>query len=361
MKAALVYNPGIRKYDFGEGHPFRGGRFEGFMDFFRSEFRDYFQEIKPDPATDEILSLVHSKEYVEVMKSASEGVFLKNITEFTSGDNLNPLTGYIPRGIDEGARVSVGTSVLAGELVAAEKFRVAVGVGGGLHHAKRGYGEGFCIYNDVAVCAENLKQKYNLERILILDTDAHAGNGTSEIFYDDPSILFIDLHQDPRTIYPGTGGMDEIGSDKGKGFTVNLPLLSGTGDDAYQYLFGEVISPLAEEFKPELIIRYGGSDPYYLDGLTNLGLTLRGFRMIGERVREIAGRVCQGKEVDLLGSGYNLKILPYAWSALISGLLDLDINLDLPEENPPPKDSGLEYTVDMVERLKKGLEGYWGF
>ena len=361
MKAALVYNPEIKKYDFGEGHPFRGDRFERFMNFFESKFKDYFQEIEPKPATDEILKLVHSKEYIEVMKSASNGVFIKNITEFASEDNLNPLTRYIPGGIDEGARISVGTSFLAGELVAEGKFKVAIGVGGGLHHAKRGYGEGFCIYNDVAICAENLKQRYNLERILILDTDAHAGNGTSEIFYDDPSILFIDLHQDPRTIYPGTGRIDEIGTGKGKGFTINLPLLPGTGNDAYQYLFHEVISPLAEEFKPELIIRYGGSDPYYLDGLTSLGLTLDGFRMIGERVREIARKVCQGKEVDLLTSGYNLKVLPYAWSALISGLLDLDIDLDLPEENPPPKDSGLKYTEDMVERLKKGLEGYWMF
>jgi len=361
MKAALLYNPEIKRYDFGEGHPFRGDRFKVFVDFFRSKFKDQVQEIEPKPATDEILKLVHSEEYIEVMKSASEGVFIKNITEFASGDNLNPLTRYIPRGIDEGARISVGTSFLAGELVAEGKFKTAIAVGGGLHHAKRGYGEGFCIYNDVTVCAENLKQKYNLERILILDTDAHAGNGTAEIFYDDPSILFIDLHQDPRTIYPGTGRIDEIGSGKGKGFTVNLPLLPGTGNDAYRYIFDKVISPVAKEFKPELIIRYGGSDPYYLDGLTSLGLTLDGFRMIGKMVKEIAGKVCKGKEVDLLGSGYNLGVLPYAWSALISGLLDLDIDLDLKEENPPPKDSRLEYTKDMVERLRKGLKGYWRF
>ena len=95
-----------------------------------------------------------------------------------------------------------------------------------MHHARRSYGAGFCIYNDVALCARNLIQKYNLERILILDTDAHAGDGTCEIFYEDPRVLFMDLHQDPHTLYPGTGFAHEIGADNGKGYTANVPMLT---------------------------------------------------------------------------------------------------------------------------------------
>jgi len=358
MKTALIYSEKIKKYDFGEGHPFRGDRFQVFMNFFKENFpQEKFKIIEPEEVTNEEILLVHDKKYMETMKAASEGI-TEYIYGYVSGDNLNPLTRKVPKGIEEGARVAVGTSVLAGELIAEGKFKKAIGIGGGLHHAKPSYGEGFCVYNDVAICAENLKQKYNFKRILILDTDAHAGNGVKEFFYEDPSVLFVDLHQDPKTIYPGTGFASEIGAGEGEGFTLNLPLTPGAGDVAYQYLFEEAISPLAKEFKPEIIIRYGGSDPYYLDGLTSLGLTLNGFRMIGEKVRELSS-LCDGKAIDLLLSGYNIEILPYAWSALISGLLNLNVTLDLEERNLPDENSGYKAIKEMVKELKNNLKEYW--
>lgn len=363
MKTAILYHKESERYGFGKGHPFRGDRFRQFFNFFESRFtrfKDRFEIIQPPPVTDEILRLVHSKDYIRAIQSASEGIVLSDISQYVSGDNLNPLTGYIPRGIEKGARIIVGTAVLAGELIAQERFSKAIGIGGGMHHAKPDYGEGFCFYNDIAICVKNLQKKYNLKRILVLDTDAHAGNGTMEIFYEDPEVLFIDIHQDPRTIYPGTGFISEIGSGRGQGFTVNLPLLPGTGNQAYQYLFQEVIFPLAGEFSPEVIIRYGGSDPHYLDELTNLGITLEGFRMIGQQVNRMAGEFTKGRSIDLLLSGYNLAVLPFVWSALISGLLDLDIDLsDLEEEPPPPGDSRLRETREMVSELKKQLKNYW--
>lgn len=363
MKTAVIYHQDSKNYGFGEGHPFGGDRFEKFMKFFESRFTpfsDRFEEVEPRLATDAILQLVHHRDYIEAIRSASEGVMMPDISRYVSSDNLNPFTGYIPRGIEEGSRIAVGSSLLAGELIAQKQFEKAIGIGGGLHHAKPDYGEGFCFYNDVAICVENLKQKYNVQKIFILDTDAHAGNGTAEIFYSDPQVLFIDLHQDPRTLYPGTGFTSEIGGGKGKGFTVNLPLLPGASDEAYRYLFEEIIFPLAREFAPEIIIRYGGSDPHYLDELTNLGLTIDGFKMIGRQVREIAQEVCQGESIDLLASGYNLTILPYGWSALISGLLDLEIDLsDLKEKSLPPSDYRLSETKEMAGQVKKMLGKYW--
>ncbi len=109
----------------------------------------------------------------------------------------------------------MGQAKMAGDLVQRGEFKKAISLGGGLHHAQRNYGEGFCVYNDVAFCGLYLMKTYELERILILDTDAHAGNGTSDYFYEDPRVLFIDLHQDPRTLYPGTGFAHEIGSGRG--------------------------------------------------------------------------------------------------------------------------------------------------
>ncbi len=363
MKATILYHKDLKKYGFGEGHPLGGDRFERFFNFFESKFlpfRDQFQIIEPEPATNEKLELVHSKDYIKVIQSASDGIVLPDIYRFVSSDNLNPFTGHIPLGIEKGARIIAGISLLAGELIAQGKFSKAVGIGGGMHHAKPDYGEGFCFYNDVAICIKNLKQKYNLKRVLVIDTDAHAGNGTKEIFYDDPEVLFIDIHQDPRTLYPGTGFIHEIGSGKGEGFTVNIPVLPGTGNQAYQYIFEKVIFPLAFEFRPEVIIRYGGSDPHYLDPLTNLGLTLEGFKMIGQKVNQLTDKLTEGRSIDLLLSGYNLEVLSYAWSALIAGLLDLEIDLSgLEEKSPPSEDSRLEEARDMVSRLKEQLKRYW--
>jgi acetoin utilization protein AcuC len=362
MKIAFLYDENLKKYDFGEGHPFRGDRFRIFFDFFLKRcpsFEEVFQKISPPYATEEIIKLVHSSEYIEVIKSASRGITVTDIFNYISSDNINPLTGEFPQGIEEAARLIVGSSVYAVKLIMEEKFNKVISIGGGLHHAKPDYGEGFCIYNDVAVLVEYLKQKYKVKRILVVDTDAHAGNGTKEIFYQDPSVLFIDIHQDPKTIYPGTGFIQEIGSKDGEGFTVNLPLPLGTSIEGYKYIFEEVIFPLAKEFQPEILIRYGGSDPHYLDRLTNLGLTLGGFKMIGRYVRKIASEVCKGKIIDLLTSGYNLEVLPFAWSSLISSLAETEVDLSGFKENGPPRDYKLGETVEMVKKLKKLLRKYW--
>lgn len=359
-KAALVYNPEIKKYSFGKGHPFTSERFEIFVKFLKEKlpnYKDYFEEIKPEPAKEEDLKLAHSPEYIESMKKASKGIILPNIFQYTTFDNLDPSTGYLPRGIEEATRIAVGTSLTAASLVFENKFKKAIAIGGGLHHAKRNFGEGFCIYNDVVISAKKLLN-WGLKKILILDTDAHAGNGTVEAFFKDGRILFIDIHQDPRTLYPGTGFVNEIGQGKGEGFIVNIPLSPGASDISYQIIFEEIIFPLAKEFKPEIIIRNGGSDSHFGDILTNLGLTLEGFKMVGENVRKLS-EICQGKEVDLIASGYNLEILPSAWLSLISGLLDLKIELKEPTKKIPAKDSKLKETKEIIKELKVILKKYW--
>ena len=362
MKTAFLYCEDLKKYSFGQTHPFQGKRFSLFWEFFNknfSSFRDKFEIINPEPVDDSLLELVHAQEYIEVVRSASQGLYIPQILNYVSMDNLDPLTFQLPQGIEEAARLIVGATVLGAELVAEDKFEKAIALGGGLHHAKPDFGEGFCIYNDVAVAVKYLKKNFNLKKILVLDTDAHAGNGTKEIFYRDNEVLFIDIHQDPQTIYPGSGFIWEIGENKGEGFTVNIPLPQKSSNLAYKIVFEKIIIPLAEEFKPQIIIRYGGSDPHYLDGLTDLGLTLEGFKMIGGYVRKIAERVCQGKVVDFITSGYNLKVLPFAWVSLICGLLDLDIDLNLEEKGTPSPETGLKETEAIIEELKNLLKKFW--
>jgi len=351
MPPTIVYSDDVKGYDFGPGHPFRSDRYANFMNLLRAKF-DAHEEIEPRCASDHELMLVHDRSYIENMLAASKGASLPSYTYMSPDTPLQP-------GMERAARFIVGASMTATELVWKSQVPHAVGVGGGLHHARRNYAAGFCIYNDVAICALNLLENHGLERVLILDTDAHAGDGTSELFYEEPRVLLVDLHQDPRTLYPGTGFAHEIGEGKGKGFTVNVPLPPGASDEAYDYVLDHIFAPLAEEFRPQIIIRNGGSDPHFADELTDLGLTMKGFYMIGRKVREVAERMCEGRRVGLLGSGYNQTVLPPAWLALVAGSAGLAIDVREPYLFPLQKDSGLTETKQVVEEVKKNLRSYW--
>jgi len=360
MKIGIVYSEKLKSYDFGPGHPFRGDRFVNFMEHFRRVLAPtgrFEVLLNDEPATDEDLLLWHEMDYIHAVKKSSAGQPPSDISRYLSGDNVNPWTRNLPIGIEEAARVVVKNSMLACDLVEAGKFEKAVSIGGGLHHARPRYGEGFCIYNDVVIAGKHLINKFKTERILILDTDAHAGNGTCEAFYADPRVLFIDIHQ--KHIYPGTGYEDDVGDGQGKGFTANIPLPAFSGDEAYKLVFEEIILPLTKEFAPQFIIRNGGSDPHPSDEITQLGLTLEGFRYIGRMVREMA-EVCGGKEVDLLCSGYKPEVLSQAWSALISGLASIEVEL----QEPLPlrirkKNAAMENVRKTVARVRRNLRPYW--
>jgi acetoin utilization protein AcuC len=353
MTLAIAYSDQMKGYDFGPGHPFRSDRYTRFMDLLREKVESSkFEVVDPKHATDEELLFVHHRAYIDFLQTESKGVWLP--------DNrfLSPDTPLQP-GMEKAARLIVGATLTAAEIVWKGRFAHAVGVGGGLHHAKRSYGAGFCIYNDVAVCVRNLTENHDLERILVIDTDAHAGDGTCQIFYQDPRVLFIDIHQDPRTLYPGTGFAHEIGEGEGLGFTVNIPLPPGASDDAYEYVIDEIFAPLAEEFAPQIIIRNGGSDPHFADELTGLGLTLKGLGMVGAKVGEVAERVCNGKVVDLIGSGYNQAVLPFGWLALVSGLAKLNLEFVEPFFFSLKTDYQLGETREIVKAVKDNLKPYW--
>jgi len=364
MPIAILYRDELKEYDFGPGHPFRGDRYPEFYQFLKENLpeNDNYRIIGANPASDEELLLICDKEYItftrEYYKAANLGLdYPGPFYRFQSGDNvvLNK-----PGRLEEAARLVVGQAKKACDLVQEGGFQKAFSIGGGLHHAKPSYGEGFCLYNDVAFCAKYLKQAYKLQKVLILDTDAHAGNGTSAYFYDDASVLLIDLHQDPNTVYPGTGFANQIGSGEGRGYTINVPMPVYAGCDSYRLVFDELVQPVVNEFKPQIIIRNGGSDPHFSDGLTNLGLTIEGFRMIGEKVRELAG-VCQGKTIDLIASGYNRDILPYAWLALISGAAGFEIPVAEPLNIPQRfrQDASLTETKTVLADVRKNLRDIW--
>jgi acetoin utilization protein AcuC len=370
MGSIILYREELKEYDFGPGHSFRGDRYEVFPRFLKQNLAasGNYRVFKASPATDEDLQLICRQEYIDFSqgyyKAANLGLtYPGEFSRFQSQDNrpIGP-----PGKIEEAARLVIGQAKAACDLIEDGETKKAISVGGGMHHAKPDRGEGFCIYNDVAFAARYLQLKYKLDRILILDTDAHAGNGTAEYFYEDPAVLLIDLHQDPRTLYPGTGFTDQIGSGDGRGFTINVPLPVYSGHETYKRVFEEIVQPVAEEFKPQIIIRNGGSDPHISDGLTNLGLQVRDFRMIGEKVREMA-RLCDDKEIDLIGSGYNRDVLPYAWLALVCGVSGIDNPVQQPEsidnlERIPSWFGVDRFSVDIqavIDDVKNHLKNYW--
>ena len=358
----ILYNEAVKEYSFGAGHPFRGERYELFYRFLKQNIPEdnNYQIITAEAADDNDLSLICSSDYIkftsEYFRAAHDGMDVSaGFTKYHSMDN-HPVGR--PGNIEEAARLVVGQAKKASDLIIAGTFNKAVSIGGGMHHAKRAFGEGFCIYNDVAFCALYLIQRYSLERILVLDTDAHAGNGTSEYFYEDPRVLMIDLHQDPKTIYPGTGYANQIGTGEGTGYTINVPLPEGADERCYELVFNSIVQPVVQEFKPQIIIRNGGSDPHFYDGLTHLGLPIKGFRMIGEKVREMAN-ICDGKEIDLLASGYNRNVLPRAWLALLSGLADIDIEIQGTDAESYVSDLVYTNTENVLADVKKNLNSYW--
>jgi acetoin utilization protein AcuC len=364
MAIAILYRDELQEYDFGPGHPFNGDRYPLFLSHLRESLPEdnNYRIVQADWASDSDLLLICQEAYVtftrEYYKAANlELDYPGSFHRFHSGDNL-PIGR--PGKLEEAARLVVGQARAACDLVVGGTFSKAVSVGGGLHHAKPSYGEGFCLYNDVAFAAEYLRREHKLERILILDTDAHAGNGTAEYFYADPGVLLIDIHQDPSYLYPGTGFAHEIGTGDGRGFTVNMPMPVYSGRDSYRLVFDELLQPLVSAFKPQVIIRNGGSDPHFSDGLTSLGLVVDDFRMIGETVAELA-TVCDGRVIDLIASGYNRDVLPYCWLAMIGGLSGFSVSTDEPPGVPRRlrQDTSLSEARMVVDEVKRNLRDHW--
>jgi len=365
MSIDILFNNELTEYDFGPGHPFRGNRYEIFFKFLTknlTENKDY-HILHCEPAITADIQLICENAYISFVQgfyqAAHNGTNYRGDPYRFLGPDNHPAEK--PGNIEIAARFVIGQAKTACDLVSEGKVNKIVSIGGGLHHAKPDFGEGFCVYNDVAFCARYLQKKYQLDRILILDTDAHAGNGTANYFYDDPQVLFIDLHQDPRTLYPGTGFSFQTGAGRGIGFTINVPMPLYSNREAYEMVFDEIIQPVTEEFQPQIIIRNGGSDPHFADKLTNLGLQSNDFFMIGKRTSQLA-EVCGGKLIDLICSGYNMGILPNSWLASICGLADIGIHIEEPQPIPDwleDNDTTGEIKA-VISEVKGNLRSYWG-
>jgi len=304
--------------------------------------------LQPEPASKQDLLRVHDEGYVNLI--------------FNLGEQSRPYdieTPVSPQ-ILEATMLIVGGALEAGKAIYEGRVDRAVALGCGYHHAGRNYGGGFCLFNDIAVMIEYLREKFRLKRAMVIDYDVHFGNGTSDIYYEDPNVLFISMHQDPRTIYPGTGFIEQIGRGAGTGCNVNVPLPPQTGDETYLYALNEIFVPLAQEFKPEIIVGNGGSDSHFADLLGSLGLTVQGFFKVSRTIVETAEKVCYGRVVLMPGSGYNPTVLPPCWYALAAGVAGLE-SIEVSDPYTPPVEPNhvLTNVEDTLRSLKRLLSKYW--
>lgn len=295
----VVWSSEYLKYDFGPGHPFWAGRGIEFLRLIKDSKIEY-EIVEPPKASDEEVLLVHSPGYLEGVKRL-----------YCAGKNLSPDTPLRP-GVLEAAYYSVGGSILACEL--ALSGQKVVNLLGGLHHAETAHGGGFCIFSDHSIAIRKLQKESKLKKAMIYDLDVHTGNGTQEIFYSDPTVFNISLHQDPRTLYPGTGFADQIGEGEGEGCNLNVPLSPGTSGREYLKALDSVL-PLYDEFKPDILLLILGVDTYKGDPLANFELETDDYFKIGQRFSKFK------KLVVLCAGGYS-KETPNLWLRFLEGLFD---------------------------------------
>jgi acetoin utilization deacetylase AcuC-like enzyme len=228
-------------------------------------------------ASEADLLQVHSEEYVKFVKSysASGGGFLGDSTYMTSHSF-------------EVTTLAAGAAIHAGELVLSGKYSAAMAIirppG---HHAGIDKYRGFCIFNNVAVLARYLQKKKGIGKVMIIDWDAHAGDGTMEIFYNDPTVMVLSLHRDPHDFYPRKGFSSQIGEGQGKGYTANVEMPMGAGDEEYAFAFDEFVLPVMRRFSPDFVICSCGFDAYYKEQHIKLNLTSAGYHMMTQKVMSV--------------------------------------------------------------------------
>lgn len=301
-ETALIYSHSYLRHKTGHRHPESPSRLRVIM---RELNKNAILEnerctiVKPERISIKDLQLVHKRPYIQQIKNVCS----------CGGGLLDKEDTVVSARSYEVARLAAGGAVKAVDMVMERKVRNAFAfVRPPGHHAGPDYPMGFCIFNNVALAATYLQTRFGLERVLILDIDAHHGNGTQDIFYRSDKVLYVSLHEDPIE-FPLTGFVDEVGEDTGQGYSVNIPLPYGTGDKIYLQAFNEIVAPIINQYKPQFILVSTGFDNHYADPVGNMSLSAFSYTRIFDIVLEQATRFCQGKVVAVLEGGYSLRFL----------------------------------------------------
>jgi acetoin utilization protein AcuC len=329
-RAAIVHDTALESYGFGGEHPFNPLRLCLTLELCEELGLLANYPLTPsEPATDDDLTTVHNLTYVRMVQEAGKGAaMLSDLLPYGIGTSDNPVFPDIHAAC---ARV-VGGVLEAGRMVMRGEADHAMCISGGLHHALRSLASGFCVYNDAAVAIARLKEEHPGIRVAYLDTDAHHGDGVQWMFYEDPDVLTISLHESGRYLFPGSGGVAEKGAGKGKGRSVNVPLQPYTDDESFIAVFERVVPEALRLFGPDLILSQNGCDAHVLDPLTHLSATTRLYEHVPARVHDLAHELCGGRWVATGGGGYDIwRVVPRAWSALWASVSHQKLPEKVPE------------------------------
>ncbi|MCW3060282.1 MAG: histone deacetylase, partial [Capsulimonas sp.] len=342
----LLYDPIVLEHRTPQGHPERPARVETIIEGLQSDpLWSQVTHSAVTPATRHQIRRVHTEAHVRLIEEtcAEGGGYVD------SGDTYACPQSWDAACAAAGASIGAVDAVLSGSVE--RSFAIVRPPG---HHAVAAGPMGFCLVNNVAVAAAHAIMEHGLERILIVDFDVHHGNGTQDIFYDDPRVLYFSTHQSPA--YPHTGGAHETGGGDGLGFTVNVPLPAHVGDDGFLAAFDEILMPIADRYQPQLVLASAGYDAHwrnskYVHGIDER-MTTTGFYALSARLQEISDKHCPGKLVGILEGGYDLESLALGVRQTLSSWLGAS-----PLEDTIGSPPGGANAAETLDRLWVKLRG----
>jgi acetoin utilization deacetylase AcuC-like enzyme len=315
-----------------------------------------FQLIDPRKATTDQIKYVHQESLINEVKEVSEVARITGHIQNLDMDTAVSAKTYEASLYSVGGNLNGIDSILEGDVNNA--FALVRPPG---HHSNSYKCAGFCIFNNIAIATEYLLREKNFKRVAIIDWDCHAGNGTSDIFYngsENGEVVFFDSHQDGRTLYPGTGFINDIGNKAGEGKIINFPMPPRAGDDVNILFFNEIIAPVCDEFKPEFILISAGFDTHWTDRLTNMGWTYQGPANYLKKIKEIAEKYAKDRILITLEGGYEIDKQA---KAVYNCLQVLNSSNKLIEEKPRTSDNDVLNYVNnkVIPNLKDSLKRYW--
>ena len=319
----VVWDPAMLSYKLSPDHPLNPLRLELTIALATElGVLDGVEFARPSPATEETLQTVHTAEYIAAVQQASRPDVGWWSGEFGLGTSDNPI---FP-GMHDSAALIAGGSVAAAHAIGSGATTRAVNIAGGLHHAMPDHASGFCVYNDVALAITELL-RLGEPRVAYVDVDVHHGDGVQAVFYNDPRVLTVSLHESPLTLFPGTGRPAESGGPDALGSAVNLALPAGTGDADWLRAFHAVVPGVLQAFRPTVLVTQHGADAHVEDPLANLRLSVDGQRAAQLALRGLAEKLTDGRWLSFGGGGYALvRVVPRTWTHLLATVLDRDVD-----------------------------------
>jgi acetoin utilization deacetylase AcuC-like enzyme len=338
LRSGVVIDSRYQNHLTGAGHPERPSRIAALLGLVEDCVRAGLQRIDPRAATVEELALVHSEAHIaRVAGTASRPASAFDADTPASSDSHETAL------LAAGGLLALLEAIIEGEVD--NGFAMVRPPG---HHAEADRAMGFCLFNNVAVGARHLCERHGLQRVLVMDWDVHHGNGTQHSFAADPGVLYLSTHQYPW--YPGTGAVHEAGTAEGEGFTVNLPLPAGCGDEEYFELFETVIDPICRQFSPQFVLVSAGFDGHLQDPMASMSLSTESFGLMARSLLRLAADSCDGRWAAVLEGGYDLEAL----GASVLRVLDEMDGERLAEPIPGGTGSG-----ELANRMWSVQRRYW--